>query len=456
MEQKYHASITEEQPKAVAEVDKIVIRQLQNMEVTYKSEYWRSMENILVTNKLIIRKILVTKISEIAIASLLLLGWYDATFSSQAQFPKHRQVQPATTEPIASAQKQSSKRNAAAHDTHTSDGILVENEISSEGHGSIFSTLVHALAQRFDWQAGEVPFSISMQNEDTELTENNIQANVIQGQKNTNNLTEAAKYALLSPLNYENILQSIDAKNHSFADQYLPTQPQKTPTQWHFGAYIGVGNTQITTPMLASAAADPFVTFAGSSAGGVLVGVSRGNWYLETSVGYSNTTFTPQKQTEIYAGNINEGYLGNQLVNTQYEQIHVPLYIGRNILKQNRTIVSVKAGISGNFVASNNNQYKQVRFPGAAQPQGDNTTSGSQRSPEYAQAGKGILQGGGTKGNQYLTADIGIRGEYTIGKKRTKLFAEVMHSANMLGTGVGSHDDKLTMTALKVGVIAAL
>ena len=185
--------------------------------------------------------------------------------------------------------------------------------------------------------------------------------------------------------------------------------------------------------------------------GGLAVGFRPGKWGVEAGVAFSQKNYTPQKQVEIYAGSLNQGYFGSYADQVDADLVSVPLKVTRRVARFGKTSAHAVAGVTTNVAIEKSYRYKKTFYPGSQPPQG--TPTGSQ--PALRQDGQGVFEGGQFTDNAYVTADLGLRLEHTVGK-RLVAFVEPSYQFNVSGQGIGPQPARISTVGFHAGVMASL
>ncbi len=185
--------------------------------------------------------------------------------------------------------------------------------------------------------------------------------------------------------------------------------------------------------------------------GGLAVGYRPGKWGVEAGVAFSQKHYTPQKQVEIYAGSMNQGYFRSYADQVEADVVSVPVKVTRRVARFGKTSAHAVAGMTANVAIEKAYRYKKTFYPGSQPPQG---TPGATQ-PALRQDAQGVFEGGQFTDNAYVTADLGLRVEHAVGK-RLVAFVEPSYQFNVSGQGIGPKPARISTVGFHAGVMASL
>ncbi len=185
--------------------------------------------------------------------------------------------------------------------------------------------------------------------------------------------------------------------------------------------------------------------------GGFAIGYRKGKWGVEAGIQYAQKSYQPKRENVEYQNDPFNGISFYHVDNVDAEVFAVPVKVTRRIAKSGKTTAHAVAGLSASFATSKTYGYKTVHYPppvpvGNPDPNASNIVG--------LPNGKGVLENGGLSNNAYITADIGLRVEQSLGK-RYVAFIEPMYRQS-LGSGFGPNTTRINTFSFQAGVMASL
>jgi hypothetical protein len=414
---------------------------LRHMEVPYEPAHWHMMAKALDQAARNRRRLWLGKLAEAAVFLLLLVSLGQMTNGSTGRGGK--KTAPAASATQAAAPENSpasgqSRRNApaqrhAGHQTATLPGSTAA--IASAAPGSWGSQAAALLGTALGTQllAAIADAANPLQNIDNQQIENPNSASA-----------PAKQWAMFQQLPGPGV-NLLDPRQASLQLPKVPIKiHRKKPL--YAGAYAAMQQGRVQD-------ADGRRQASGQGMG-LLVGYRSGKWGFETGIAYQNTRFAPKKRVEIYAGNLNDGYLGSYAAEVDADQLTVPLHVTRRIARIGKTSVHAVAGTTAQLTLQKANTYKTLRFnsgPSAQPP------ASGQNAPQLRQQGRGLLeQGGALQDNFSATADLALRIELPLGRSRFAAFLEPTAQWGLGPSGIGIKPNQINALALRAGVVATL
>ncbi|MEZ4918824.1 MAG: hypothetical protein R2792_06915 [Saprospiraceae bacterium] len=416
LQQKMDAPFSEEEPQAVADVDKAVFHSLDRMEVPFHAADWSLFESKL-NGKKRRRKVFWMKFSEAAAVLLLLFG-----FDAMSDYSNGRPIKRLHPEqPIAMAQ---AGVGMDANTTSSAAGYALATGINTSSASKGAASRLEALPST------DVNALLAVSEYLTIPALNNL---------NTNG-SEASPLASLSQKPQKVLLHSerIDPSR----SMVTTIAPRKS--SWYVLNYGAAEQNRVRV-------ANATRTQSGYGAG-VVIGYKNKKWGLEAGAGYSFKSYEPKREIEIYDGSVTSGYYGLALTGVEAEMLSIPARVTRQILSKHKTSVSAIAGVTTHLVTQKTYRHKRVFFPGSspsAQP------GSPDQQPQLKNVANGIFEGGSLKENAYATADLGLRLEQQIGD-RFSAFIEPSYRQNIGGKGIGPQNLGISTLAITAGIITHL
>ncbi len=407
-------------PAAPAEdaVDQAVRRSLEQLETAYQPAHWEMLAGQLTRIEQLRRRIVIGKTAEAAILLLLLLLANAYGFFGFQSRPHSTPAQPAIQGPIAGKARMNKGQ--------------ATNNAGLENSGSGFFVPLDPALRTRDY-SGENNVIASENTTDQQnaaaelaLVQNNPETRSIMlpfGPLSTADYMVLSLEDLLNPV--KEVTPKVPIASHFYVATYASLDQN----------YVRIGNETRRTP---------------GYSGGLAVGFRPGKWGVEAGIAFSQKTFTPQKQVEIYAGSLNQGYYGSYADQVDGVLASVPVKVTRRMAHFGKTQVHATAGMTANVAIEKNYRYQKTYYPGT-QPIGTPTTS----QPTLLQDGQGLLEGGSFGDNAYVTADLGLRVEHPLGK-RLVAFVEPTCQFNVAGQGIGPKPARINTVGFHAGVMASL
>ena len=429
LESKLNAAFSEEKPAPVEPVDLAVKRVFERMEAPYQAGHWHLLSAKL-DRLLMVRRIRQSKIAEAAIFLLLLINIEGFLGGIGEVIKPKSPIQPAANVPMASTDKPSkSKKNL--HSKSTSNSTVSP---AAELAQDVVNFIAAAL--------GNTP------------AENNATI----GTATTN--SEAVAGSFLDSKNFYNpsgislfqgFKQLPQVKNQPMA--WNPAFPEinSVPTKKHRnGTGIYLGSFAALDQNMASA--NGYSTRQNGYGGGLKVGRRLGKWGVETGIAYQSITYTPEKNVQVYAGNPIDGFTGSFTSQVDADVLTIPVKVTRRLAQARKTSVHGTAGLNAS-VATQKRFSKQSIFYPPSSPSGGNQPDPG-LNPIPGKRNDGAFEGGSLAGNSFVSAELGLRVERSMGKRYTA-FVEPSYRHG-LGKGYGPKREKINTFSLQAGVLAAL
>ncbi len=412
-------------PPAADAVDQAVRRSLEQLETPYQPAHWEILANQLTRIEQLRRRIWVGKTAEAAILLLLLLLANAYGFFGFQARPPSTPAQPAVQGPIAGAGKAKMGKGQSTQEgsefAGSNNGFFVpldraQRTSNYDGENNIIVSESALDLQNADVQ--EIAVAAPQENLD------NRSIMLVFNPLSTNDFLTLPIEDLLNPL--KKITPKAPMAHHFYVATYASLDQN----------HVRIGNDSRKTI---------------GYGGGVAVGYRPGIWGVEAGLAFSQKTYTPQKQVEIYAGNLNQGYYGSYADQVDAVLASVPVKVTRRVAHFGKTGVHATAGMTANVAIEKNYRYQKTYYPGS-QPVGTPTTTSQ---PTLLQDGQGVFEGGQIGDNAYVTADLGLRVEHPIGR-RLVAFVEPTCQFNVSGKGIGPKPARINTVGIHAGVMASL
>jgi len=157
------------------------------------------------------------------------------------------------------------------------------------------------------------------------------------------------------------------------------------------------------------------------------VGHRGKRWHMEAGLGYAHKQYTPKRSVEIYDGNLQTGYFGTTMAKASADVLQLPIRFLRSVGQKGRLKILAGGGITPNVILNKQYDYDAVYYEA---PQGAGPSSPlSGNTPKRSLPGKGVLEGGNWKDNQWTTADLALQFVWYAGKKNSFFLQPVFHFA---------------------------
>ncbi|MBL7780361.1 MAG: hypothetical protein JNM22_04020 [Saprospiraceae bacterium] len=427
LRQKMDRLLIEEDPAPVSEIDKAVFHKLQQVEVPYEPAHWDMLAARMNKAAHMRRRIWIGKIAEAAIFLLLLVNLDDLLnmADSSRERSRHRSNSNRPQVDIP-ASKQRTRQYAAAG--QSGDNGTFSNAAFLEAANGSMSSIFTSLAS------------------DPANLENAPSFNGVPMESVSNNgFSEQEKWHALATFAALDMRHSTMAPSAGgFRTPYFPVKPTRSSKMYAatFGTYnhnlIHTGNDQRS---------------ANGYGGGIAVGYKNGKWAVEAGLTYNQVAYAPKKEIEIYAGSLQEGYLGTYASQIEADVFSFPIKAVRKFAQMGRASIHGIAGVSGNVAVQKSYQYRTIAFGNGPSTQ---PNPNQPLQPQLSRKGAGLLEENGKlKGNFYATADAGIRVQQPVGKRFTA-FVEPVYHQSLGNSGIGPKANRINSFSLNAGVIASL
>ncbi len=429
LRQKMDQTIMEEHPEPVGEVDKAVFHKLQNLEIPFQPAHWDMLATKMTHTLRLRRRIWVGKIAEAAIFLLLLLnmeGLIDMSGSERFRPSIHPKSNRPQVDVPAKNLKHHRYATVAGQTSEASD--LTENnvlliqpvELSEaalkdllESGSSVFSEIVSAHP--------ELASSVLL---------NDVPAQYVNG------------FAVFTSLPIQKT--PLAKLTGTFKTPIFPVKDLRT-NKMYAATFVNFNHNIIRS--------EGDSRTATGYGGGMAVGYRNGKWGVEAGLAYTQTNYNPKKEIEIYAGNLQSGYVGTYAHQVDADLFSIPVKVTRKLGQTGRISMHAVAGLTANVAVQKSYRYKTVEYGTgpSAQPGFD-----PQSRPQLTQQGNGLLEKNGKlPGNFYATADAGLRFERPVGKRLTA-FVEPTYRQSLNNSGIGPKSNRINTLALNAGIIASL
>jgi len=427
LRQKMDQTIVEENPAPVSKVDKAVFHKLQHIEMPYQPAHWDKLAGRMADTLRLRRRIWIGKIAEAAIFLLLivnidgLLNLGDNARTRPANRPKS--TRPQVDIPAKNLQ-------------HRQYAAVTGQQASNAGN----SEDAFYLQSLENIETAIVPFMVNEQPEFFVLDPAHQDALPAYPGDMPNQFVNA--FAIFSAIPVQDVPMVRYAGMLSVP--VFPIKPARSNKM--YAATFANFNHNIIKSTGDTRSANGY-------GGGMAVGYRKGKWAVEAGLAYTQTSYSPKKEIEIYAGNLQNGYVGTYASNVNADIFSIPVKVTRKMAQMGRTTVHAVAGVTGNFSVQKSYQYKTVEYGTGPSTQ---PVQGQEPRPQLTRKGTGLLEkNGALADNFYATADAGIRFQRPVGKRLTAYIEPAYHQS--LGkSGIGPKFNKINTLSLNAGVIASL
>ena len=422
-------------------VDDAMAHRLEHLEVPFQTAHWDKMAARLDQDQRTRRRIWFTKCAEAAVLLLLIVNLSTWVSNPATETTERR---PMAAHRPKTAPKKANKRTAHAS-AQTQAGNAVASLLETF---SIFSTPADP--------SGQTGQPVDLLNP----TEGQPSGTILQTLgvlAQSEAAQQLAKEAATQPIAQQ--AQTLPALDFLYLNQHpfqLPntsaanaTTHKKAVKQQHLYAIAQVG---LNFDRVQS---NGDVHNAQQSAGAIAVGYRKGKWGVEAGIQYQRKQFQPKRSVEIFAGNAAQGYYGSYLAEVDADVISIPVRATRRIAKVGKVTAHAIAGLSAHIAVQKGYRNKTLFFPGS-NPAGPDPQS-TNAPPQLQRVGNGLLESGGEwKGNQYATADAGLRLEAPVGQ-RAAVFVESAYRHALPGSeGLSNIHTTINTVSLSAGIVAGL
>lgn len=432
LEHKMNAAFAEEHPSPVDPVDLVVKRTFERFEAPYQASDWNVLAAKMNKN-VVATRIKYSKVAEAAIFLLLLANIEGFLGGFGEVLKKAAPAKPAVPGLMA-------ENKGGKHGKKSQKGIATAQAASE---GSVTDKVIALLAAPF--------LNVSSITNNSALENEALAQDLSMPVSNT--VLDAANFYATSGITQFNKIAPIPhVQVHDMAWQTLfdiiPGVPTKITPQKSNGFYAASFGAFEDNKFQSSS----YTVNENGFGGGVAVGYRKGKWGVESGVAYSNKRFTPKKELEIYAGSDINGFLGSYFSQVDADVVSVPVRVSRRFARARNASAHVFAGISAHVATQKRYGYQSEFIP-ATSPDPVPAPNAYQ-NPIPNKNANGLMEGGSLNGNAYVTADLGVRLEQSIGKRYTA-FIEPSYKRALNG-GFGPKREKIHTFALNAGIMAAL
>ena len=427
LRQKMDQTITEENPAPVSEVDKAVFHKLQHIEMPYQPAHWDMLATRMADTLRLRRRIWIGKIAEAAIFLLLIVN-----IDGLLDLGNNERSRPATRPKSTRPQVDIPAKNLQ----HRQYAAVV----GQQAGGSDLSEDALYLQSLENTQTATIPFLVSEQPEFLVLDPARRNALPAYPGDVPNQFVNA--FAVFSAIPVQ------DAPMVRYAGMLstpvFPIKPARSNKM--YAATFANFNHNIIKSTGDTRSANGY-------GGGVAVGYRKGKWAVEAGLAYTQTSYSPKKEIEIYAGNLQNGYVGTYASNVNADLFSIPVKATRKMAQMGRTTVHAVAGVTGNVSVQKSYQYKTVEYGTGPSTQ---PVPGQNLQPQLSRKGTGLLEkNGALAGNFYATADAGVRIQRPVGKRLTA-YVEPAYHQSIGKSGIGPKSNRINTLSLNAGVMASL
>ena len=427
LRQKMDQTLVEENPAPVSEVDKAVFHKLQNIEMPYQPAHWDMLATRMTDTVRLRRRIWMGKIAEAAIFLFLIVN-----IDGLLNLSGNERMRPSTRPKSNRPQVENPAKNLRQKQYAAVVGQLIGDSDMSEDALYFQSTENTSTAV--------VPYLENAQPDFYVIDPANqhvVAANL--GDVPAQYLNAFAVFSSLP-------IQDAPKARYSgmFKTPVFPVKPARSSKM--YAATFANFNHNIIKSSGDTRTANGY-------GGGIAVGYRKGKWAVEAGLSYTQAGYVPKKEIEIYAGNLQNGYVGTYASDVNADLFSIPVKTTRKMAQMGRTSVHAVAGVTGNISVQKSYQYKTIEYGTGPSSQ---PNPGQQSTPQLTRKGTGLLEKNGTlAGNFYATADVGVRIQRPVGKRLTAYVEPAYHQA--LGkSGLGPKSNKINTLSLNAGVIASL
>ncbi len=427
LRQKMDQTLVEENPAPVSDVDKAVFHKLQHIEMPYQPAHWDMLANRMTDTLRLRRRIWIGKVAEAAIFLLLIVN-IDGLLDLGSNERTRPSTRPKSTRPQVD--------NPAKNLRQKQYAAVVGQQL---GSSNVTEDALYLLSLE-NMETVTVPYMESAYPDFFVVDPAGQTAPT--GYSNDVPVQNTNVFAAFAGLPMQNA--PMPRYSSIFKTPVFPVKPARSSKM--YAATFANFNHNI----IKSAGDTRTASGYGS---GIAVGYRKGKWAVEAGISYAQANYAPKKEIEIYAGNLQNGYVGTYASDVNADLFSIPVKATRKIGQMGRTSVHAVAGVTGNVSVQKSYQYKTVEYGSGPSSQ---PNQGQQQPPQLTRKGTGLLEKNGTlAGNFYATADAGVRVQRPIGKRLTAYVEPAYHQA--LGqSGLGPKSNKINSLSLNAGVIAAL
>ncbi|HOY05989.1 MAG TPA: hypothetical protein PLO67_11350 [Saprospiraceae bacterium] len=426
LRQKMDRILVEEEPAPVSEVDKAVFHKLQHVEMPYEPATWDVLAARMTQANRLRRRIWIGKIAEAAIF-LLLLANLDGLLQMGDQDHSRPKNRSNSNRPQVDVPSKNPRQRQYASATGSQNG----NAAQFDEAGNLLYT------------ENGLPEFASLPGDPSGYENPDFPVQQLPAGNDASD--EVNWHALASFVALDMRDARVAPSAGVFRTPYFPIKPSRSSKL--YAATFTTYNRNFIKTGSDSRAANGY-------GGGIAVGYRNGKWAVEAGLAYNQANYSPKKEIEIYAGNLQEGYVGTYASQIDADVFSVPVKVTRRFAQMGRTSVHAVAGVTANVSVQKSYQYRTVSYGTGPSSQPNQVQPHLQ--PQLTRKGTGLLeQNGKLAGNFYATADTGIRIQQPIGK-RFAAFVEPVYHQSLGNSGIGPKSNKINTFSVNAGVVASL
>ncbi|MCB9344528.1 MAG: hypothetical protein R3A50_08875 [Saprospiraceae bacterium] len=424
LESRMNKMFPEEDPAPVEKVDLVVKQKLDRLEVPYQTSHWNIMNNEL-NQVALVRRIRLTKLTELAIFLLLLLN-IEGMFGGFKEVIDPSPVNiPVKNQPMASTAS-----------GHSSNGVTGSTIAES---GSLASKVLAMIASSM---LGEVKSTQKF----IPVSPNTVSPGSVLDPKNFYKGSGIIPFQNFAPLPKSADPGRVFNNKPGFIPDGIDGSTPNNKSGIYAGTFAAYGLDFVSPAGKIS----KFESFGG----GLLVGVKKGSWGLESGVSYTQRTFSPVKHEEVYAGNEIDGYLSAYVRTVNADVFSVPFKASKRIAKFHGTSLHAVAGATANFVTDKRFTYISKSTPPSSPSPDPLSKPDPSQFPIPQSNNDGLLEGGTLKNNVYASLDVGFRIEQSLGS-RYVAFLEPLYK-QQASKGFGPNHERINGVTIQAGILATL
>lgn len=459
LETRLNSRFTEEHPPAVEAVDKALYSKLDQLQPSFSQGHWEILAKELRAIAQLRRNILSAKVLELCLFALFIgsVGFWLPSSNPTA-------ISAPVAEVPISENKPESLQNApvTSHSGANNSGISqAKEQVRSEKVAIVESKRPINRAQ-----GGVVGRQSILAGLDSEQSMISIpvQSHLVEQSAPNQPAIEKMEQAVeqeSAPINNLDALPVLKISslpelgtNSMVVKNLLPFQ---SPRRIFIGAYSGIDFMRIQTPRDDIYNKSGYVQYGVGYDFGLYAAWRRGNWGIETGMGYYSKSFKPKPDLEIFGGSLDQGYLSSRLYKVDLDVISLPIRLTYRLGNFRKTALLAVAGVSYHLALQADFLYNTSRYTGGAPANEGNVNKDPvlNSSPKYRVAGNGVLDGGEFRENSQVMTEAGIRMEHAFWP-RFAAFVEPTLNYSISNKGIGPKQNKLGSLSLKFGVLTNL
>jgi hypothetical protein len=225
----------------------------------------------------------------------------------------------------------------------------------------------------------------------------------------------------------------------------------KSNSAWRLSAQVSPNLDLAVTPFGESKRTVASNVYIGGVSAGLLAERMLPNqWSIETGLMYDNKNYRTQISKTI--GNETQGFFQLNFEDVIFRMARIPITVRKFVFNGRRTRLYAQASANVNAVLQTNYSYdlEELGLEKPTNPNGEFApiTGAKELKHNFTD---GVLEGGTTRENVYLSVGAGIGAEVTLGKK-TKVFIQPQYNRYINPTGMEAYKDRFHTLSVSAGL----